>query len=323
MSLTPQDLQAALPLWAEAGGATAHLINHSENHTFRLEGPTGRHILRVHRPGYQDIDSIRSELVWLAALQCDVGVPVPRPLAGRDGGLLQSFTTPAGETRHAVLFEFLPGVEPSMADDLEDLFSTLGRYAATLHLQALTWHPPSGFVRQAWNAASILDTDGLWGDWRIAPGVTPQVHAVIARATQTLRVDLDAYGMTPDRYGLIHADMRLGNLLVDGPTVSLIDFDDSGFCWFTYDFAASVSFHETHPAIPALRDAWLNAYQGVRRLDAADIASLDAMVLLRRMALLAWIGSHAETLLAQTHMPGFAEGTALLAERYLSGGLWR
>ena len=40
------------------------------------------------------------------------------------------------------------------------------------------------------------------------------------------------------------------------------------------------------------------------------------------MALLAWIGSHAETRLAKTHMKGFADGTARLAERYLRGSLW-
>ncbi|MCS6762501.1 MAG: phosphotransferase [Candidatus Devosia symbiotica] len=60
--------------------------------------------------------------------------------------------------------------------------------------------------------------------------------------------------MGEDLYGLIHADMRLGNLLVDSDQVSLIDFDDCGFC-FTYDFAAAVSFHETNSAIPALKAA--------------------------------------------------------------------
>jgi hypothetical protein len=40
------------------------------------------------------------------------------------------------------------------------------------------------------------------------------------------------------------------------------------------------------------------------------------------MALLAWIGSHAETSLAQQHVSGFAQGTADLAERYLRGALF-
>ena len=116
--------------------------------------------------------------------------------------------------------------------------------------------------------------------------------------------------------------MRLGNLLVDGKNVTLIDFDDCGFCWFAYDFAAAISFHETNPAIPALKAAWIEGYTAVRGLTAEDLAVLDAMVMLRRMALLAWIGSHAETRLAQTHMPGFADGTAELAERYLRGMLY-
>ncbi len=134
---------------------------------------------------------------------------------------------------------------------------------------------------------------------------------------------LGEYGQTPERYGLIHADMRLGNLLVNGDRVSLIDFDDCGFCWFAYDFAAAISFHETHKAVPALKASWLESYRAIRPLDAEDEAALDAMVMLRRMALLAWIGSHAETSLAQTHVEGFAEGTAELAERFLRGALWR
>ncbi|UXN73114.1 phosphotransferase [Devosia sp. A8/3-2] len=116
--------------------------------------------------------------------------------------------------------------------------------------------------------------------------------------------------------------MRLGNLLVDGSNVTLIDFDDSGFCWFVYDFAAAISFHETHVGVPGLRSCWVEGYLTVRPLDDEHVEAIDSMVMLRRMALLARIGSHAETRLAQTHMRGFAAGTAQLAERYLRGALW-
>jgi hypothetical protein len=42
------------------------------------------------------------------------------------------------------------------------------------------------------------------------------------------------------------------------------------------------------------------------------------MILLRRMALLAWIGSHGETALAQLHVERFALDTATMARKYLS-----
>ena len=76
------------------------------------------------------------------------------------------------------------------------------------------------------------------------------------------------------------------------------------------------------PTVPALKAAWLESYQASRPLSAQDIEMLDSMVMLRRMALLAWIGSHCETSLAQTHVDGFAEGTMDLARRYLSGAIW-
>lgn len=311
-------LIGALQLWTETAAGTAHLVNHSENHTFRIDAPFGeRFSLRIHRPNYQSRASIESELAWLAALRRDTDVPVPRPIKGRDGQVLQSFTHPGQESRLAVLFTHVPGQEPAASDNLERLFVTLGGLAAQMHQHVVNWRRPAGFERQIWSAGCILDADGLWGDWRIAPGMTTEIRTVLDRLDGSLRQQLANYGSAPDRFGLIHADMRLGNLLVDGDDVTLIDFDDSGFCWFAYDFAAAISFHETHPAMPALKAAWLDGYRPIRDLSPADIAAMDTMVLLRRMALLAWIGSHNETRLAQTHAPGFALGTAQLAERYM------
>lgn len=323
MPLQVSDLENALPLWSDLVGAEPRLINYSENHTFLLSVPGGEAFtLRVHRPEYQSVASIESELAWLEALHRQTDLSIPEPVAGQNGRLLQQFTTPSGETRHAVLFHFINGIEPSPDSNLVNLFAVLGRYAAGLHQHSIAWTRPAGFIRQAWTAASILDADGLWGNWRIAPGVTDSIRLSLNRAQDLLRQRLAIYGTGPDRYGLIHADMRLGNLLVDDGQVSLIDFDDCGFCWFGYDFAAAISFHETHKAVPALKASWIEAYQAVRPLTALDIDMLDSMVMLRRMALLAWIGSHSETSLAQTHMNGFAEGTADLAERYLSGPIW-
>jgi Ser/Thr protein kinase RdoA (MazF antagonist) len=316
--LSVVDMTSLLSRWSEASGGAAVLVNHSENRTFRVTAPSGMFSLRLHRPGYQSGASIRSELAWLSALRRDTSLPVPSPVPGRDGRLLQEIEGPDGETSFAVLFDHIEGVEPDLTGDRRALFRVLGGFAAHLHEHATQWTPPQDFTRQVWSAGHILDADGLWGDWRVAPGVDAGIGATLHRLDGELRLRLAEYGTEPGRFGLIHADMRLGNLLLDGDRVTLIDFDDCGFCWFAYDFAAVVSFHETHPAIPALKTAWIEGYRQARPLSDADIAIIDAMILLRRMALLAWIGSHNETALAQTHMPGFAAGTAMLAERFLA-----
>ena len=113
------DIEAGLGQWTEAAGGRASLINVSENHTYRIVSPRGAYVLRLHREGYQSPASIRSELAWVAALRDQL--PVPRPIAGLDGQLLQVIGG-----RHAVLFAHEPGTEPAEDADLRGV-RTLGR----------------------------------------------------------------------------------------------------------------------------------------------------------------------------------------------------
>lgn len=306
-----------LKLWAETVGGTPVLINVSENHTFRIDGVDGtRHILRLHRPHYQSRTAISSELAWLRALAATTDIPVPKPLPGVDGELFQE----VAPDRFAALFRFEPGREPQPEEDLVGLFGVLGRYAATAHLHIETWEQPERFVRPIWDAIGLLEPAGLWGDWRKAPHVEGEVLEDLLALDTALRQRLHAYGTDIDRFGLIHADMRLGNLLVDGERVTLLDFDDCGFGWFLYDLAASLSFFETSPQVPALIRSWLTAYMQIRPLKTEDVAMIDTLILLRRMALLAWISSHADTDLAKSHSDRFATDTAAMARRYLARG---
>jgi hypothetical protein len=129
---------------------------------------------------------------------------------------------------------------------------------------------------------------------------------------------LTDYGSGPDRFGLVHADLRLANLLVDGPTITVIDFDDCGFGWFYYDFGTAVSFIEDDPALGEWQDSWLTGYRSRRAIAAADEAMLASFVLLRRLLLLAWMGTHSHSKESRTKSITYAEGSCTLAERYLS-----
>lgn len=319
--MQPQEIEQKLDLWPKLSGGRATLINHSENHTFRINLADGHKvILRVHRPGYNSRAAIESELQWMDALRVDAGIETPRVLRGTDGQRVQVLALGDGRERFAVLFQFEAGVEPQECDDLVGPFRQLGELAARCHMHAEQWVSPVGFTRPVWTAPTILDPDGLWGDWRIAPGVDETVTAVLMQLDVALRQRLLAYGQAPDRFGIIHADMRLANLLIEGGRTKLIDFDDSGFCWFGYDFAAAISFFEDGAQVPELRAAWLDGYVMHRQLSADDLVALEALVMLRRMALLAWIGSHAETDLAQSCAPDFAIRTMTLAEKYLATG---
>jgi Ser/Thr protein kinase RdoA (MazF antagonist) len=91
--------------------------------------------------------------------------------------------------------------------------------------------------------------------------------------------------------------------------------------WYCYDLAASVSFLEHQPELDELVAGWLAGYHRIGRLDAADLGALPSLVMLRRLQLLAWTASHADTAMARSVRADFAEDTAAVAERYLRGRL--
>lgn len=311
---------AALALWDLPGDARVRLINVAENTTWLVEAPSGhRAVLRIHRAGYHSQAAIASELAWLEALRRDGIVPVPRAYAGRDGALIQEGRAPGLRTpRFMVLFEFIEGDAPQEYGDLTPGFEGLGAIAARCHDHALHWRRPADFTRLTWDVDAVFGPAPTWGDWRDAPGVEVSLRPVLEEAERMIRTRLEHYGKGPERFNLIHADMRLANLLM-GPTgTRLIDFDDCGMGWLMYDFAAAISFIEDDPRIPVLRSAWLRGYRSVRPVSARDEAEIDTLVMLRRMALLAWIGSHIDAPEPKALAPDFAANTAKLARDWLA-----
>jgi Ser/Thr protein kinase RdoA (MazF antagonist) len=313
---------AALGRFGLSESATATLCNVSENHTYRVEDPESEraYALRVHRPGYRTAQQIESELQWVDALREDGAVDTCVPVPAPGGERVVSVSVDGLGERNVVLWEWLPGSEPDPEGDaVLDGFRVLGAVSARMHAHARAWLPPAGFDRPAWDYDHTLGAEGHWGAWQDGLGIGAEERALLDRLDATIRERLAAYGQSDDRFGLVHADIRLANLLVDEGHVRVIDFDDSGFAWFMYDFATTVSFMEDHPRVPELRDAWLEGYRSVAPLAAADEAELDTFVMLRRLLLVAWIGSHHTFATEAAELgAGFTAGTCALAERYLS-----
>ena len=167
------------------------------------------------------------------------------------------------DPRHVVHFEFLPGVEPDGAGErLPRLVRAARRHhradararadlAATAGLHAVRLG-----LRRRLRRASHGGAAGRTGSRSVPPE-----REVLGRLDAALRSRLARFGSEPHRYGLVHADLRLANLLEDGDQTYVIDFDDCGFGWFLYDFGTAVSFFEHDPRVPELTDAWVRGYR--------------------------------------------------------------
>jgi Ser/Thr protein kinase RdoA (MazF antagonist) len=299
----------------------SRMINLSENATYLVDDPgTGRNgILRVQREGYHPLRSIESELDWLAALQEKAEVTTPVVILASDGRRVVTATV-KGVQRYAVLFEVISGLEPDEIALEVAQFENLGRITARLHRHSQTWTPPNGFTRFAWDWEHSLGDKARWGRWQDGIGVGPNETHVLGSAADLIQQRLAEYGNGPDRFGLAHADLRLANLLVDGKTTTVIDFDDCGFSWYMYDFGTAVSFIEEDPRLPHWQTAWLQGYRSIAPLSEQDEDMLATFVMLRRLLLVAWMGSHSHSRECQVKGPGYTASSCALAERYLASG---
>lgn len=320
-----QDLDAmvrgSLAHWGLSPETECGLLNISENATYRLYDPRDERtlVLRIHRLGYHALEEIHSELAWINALRAGKVIQTPPPVPGVDGSLVHTLVSPTGRApRYAVAFEFARGSEPEPNADLAPSFHTLGALTARMHRHVRAWQPPQGFVRKIWNFDTMFGDQPHWGHWSKSLGLTPDGTQLLVRALDLINKRLSRFGSGPDRFGLVHADMRLANLLIDEPHIHVIDFDDCGMSWFLYDFATAVSFFEDDPIVPELMDAWVEGYRTVAPLSDEEKAELPTFVAARRILLTGWLAAHREVPIAQQLGTQFTVNTLKVADAFLS-----
>jgi Ser/Thr protein kinase RdoA (MazF antagonist) len=316
--LATQLAEQALGLYDLPRNASVHLISLTENEIYKIEAPSGmRWALRVQRPGYQSKNALASEIAWLAALRNDGVVATPIPVTGLDGEWVQTAWTREGEPRNMVLFAWEVGRQPRVGMDLRQCFRSLGAITASMHAHSITWQRPEGFERFTWNFETTLGETPRWGHWRDGLGMDTTRLELFGKTAHLIRDRLAVYGNGPERFGLAHCDLRLANLLLNDAEVKVIDFDDCGFSWYMYDAATTVSFYEHLPELSGLLEQWLEGYRTVRAVARAEEEEIPTFVMLRRLLLVAWIGSHARSDLATSLGVTYTDQTVDLCTAYL------
>ena len=322
------------------GDCTLEQICYSENHTYRITRQNGKPFatVRVCRPGYRSLGELQSEIAWLISIHSQVkieGVEIIRPMRALDGSVIQVATMPDGGIFHGVVFTYMDGSTPDETDGeaMCRLFRRLGVLAATLHEQARGLEVTAGpcdasklsITRPVWDCDSMLGPHALWCDWRAFASFAsfaPQERELLECAETRIRATMAAYGKPRGHFGLIHADMRLANLLVEGEALKLLDFDDCAYSWHLFDLAASLSFIEARPDLVELIAAWLEGYRTVPTscpLAGMDLAVIPSLIMMRRLQLTGWLATRHDSDPVSALLPGWKTDTLSLAARYLQG----
>jgi Ser/Thr protein kinase RdoA (MazF antagonist) len=221
-------------------------------------------------------------------LECLVhqGVPVPRPVRGRDGKYARELSAMEGR-RYAVLFGAVSGEPPSYAIT-EEQARAYGRVVARVHdaLDSL----PAKYQRPAIDLRFLI-SDALEA---IAPALRHRVDDLryVLDVTEAARQKLEALPVTFPHYGLIHGDLHKRNALVDERgRLAIIDWDRLGYGWRAYDL--SVLRWSVGPAVgpegigepraSRVWEAYLEGYGVLRSMTEQELQAIPWFVAARHL----------------------------------------
>ena len=116
---------------------------------------------------------------------------------------------------------------------------------------------------------------------------------------------------------MIHADFVVENLLVEGDTVRLLDFDDAGFGWHLFELATALYFEMEEDFFPRAFDAMIAGYREHRELPDEQVAQMPLFFLARSFTYLGWVHTRSETQTAKELTPMLVSKCCGLARDYL------
>jgi amicoumacin kinase len=233
----------------------------------------------------------------------EAGIRLAHPMLSPQGRLYE-LAHLEGRLWPAYSMEIAPGRTPGTEDLTPGLVRAWGRLTGRLHrlaaglpFQRASIHPASG--------QAVLTWQEEWqdfADWS-------KDDQVLER-WQDMRRRLEALPIERGSFGFLHNDLHQWNLLAEGETITLLDFDVANYHWFVNDIAIacqSILFdlsggmhrpvHAREELVGFLR-RFLSGYREEYSLPAEWLDHLDLFFAYRRILLFTvmhgWISSHPE-----------------------------
>ena len=297
--------EEAIKHWdVEVKSINLHL--QSENTVFKVEGLDGNtYALRIHRKGYHDLEELNSEHVWTSSLS-NAGLLVPEAVVTRSGEAYTSVSfLNSSEYRYVGLVKWIEGtiLNDLILDleekDVSDLYESLGKVVAKFHKATIAWEKPKDFKRHSFDTDGLLGSKPFWGRFWEAQNATTREREKLSLIRNNITEILSKLPRDINSFGMIHADLHSQNVLIQGKSLSVIDFDDSGFGWYGFDLAVAIwdrlDFTATGCHFDIAYKSLIRGYLEERPNAKDIIETIPTFLLMRTLMIIRWIEDRPES----------------------------
>jgi Ser/Thr protein kinase RdoA (MazF antagonist) len=289
------------------------LVTNDFNGIFRVDAADGQtYILRVCLPeGGHSLAEIRSEMMWLAALDRDTDLGVPRPMPTRDGALVTTVEM-AGvpQARHCVVFGWMPGSDLAERLTAENI-SRMGELAAQLHEHAGSFDPPQRFWLKTKDKVCPFGEPVVLFDAEHRDLFSKDDRLLFRTCFERVQQTIDALFATEQNPRVIHNDLHPWNVKVYRGRPYALDFEDLMWGFPAQDIAVTFYHLLGNEEVPDFRPAFRHGYTRHRGWPERKEGQLDTLIAGRGLMLANYVlqDPHPEW---REQAPAFIERTAAL-----------
>lgn len=285
MTVTPEQRQdawwrtQAQDVLQQLGMSTATFNWHAYTHNavFTVDDDNTSYILRLSQPPKAAHIAIEATILkQLAAAQ----LAVPDPVA-----------TGATATVAFLLMSRLTGIPCSLSHLTTDHLLKIGHFLAQFHNTPL--HIPQ--LKRELNWEGLFSETGIYQLSQQQQAVlSKQQRAVMDQVSQQVKSAMATLDQYEKRYGIIHGDFLLNNILFDGHdnNIQAIDFEYCSRGYYLYDLTPILWQLKPTDTYAAYREALLHSYCQVRPLKSTEISLLETFIAGRQVASMRWIAAN-------------------------------
>ena len=204
----------------------AELLSYSQNYVYRIQSDDGEFVLRLSAGRGRTLEQVCAEIDWLQLLAARE-LPVCRAVAKLDGEKCRQIDLEKA-CIVAACFEKPDGQQVASRDADVAMYRELGQLIARMHTVAIDCTKAGKSPgRPTWSKSRLLTTDVDAHSSQLTSEFRESLACLINKVSQV--------PATPTTFGLIHADVHLGNVHWQGGRPRLFDFDNCEYGYFATD----------------------------------------------------------------------------------------
>ena len=218
--------------------ATANPFSDSIHDNFRVQSGNDACFLKIVDGEYPE-HRVRSQLEFMNHLR-DGGLPVAPTRDTHDG---EPFAKTGDGSAIGILSDWIEG--PNVSElNAPGWPAKCGELLARLHQRSAEFQPSPEFNARAWDDIYATSPSADWLACFLNDVQSGRnERRVVSDACDVINTYDDQHPTTSKIYGLLHADFHADNLIFDGTTMWIIDFEEIGWGHWLFDLTWPEALH--------------------------------------------------------------------------------